>query len=368
MHINLFLIPFVIVLGLLMGVNDTQKNRKWYLFLCGAVLIFVATMRSPEWFTYTYSIDTLKYREYFESSFDMSWSELWNSAMARYFGFDNDADIGFLLLIKALGVFTHDFYIYSILADLLFFIPFCIILYRYCNSMKQLIFAFVFYIALVQSFLISGARQVFALGFDLMALLFFIDKKHLLSILLFLVGITIHFSSILFIIPLLMIWFGFNPRTLKVLHGLCFIVFPIVLMMPNTIISFMGNAVGMEKYTAYGEGDIMGGGITFILLMELLSLFCLIAIKKKDIINTSMLQNFYVMAPLFTILVPLIVSNGTMIRISLYYYLFLILLVPCAIDCMFQKNNRTIAYVVAIGALAFLCLKSDTIYYFYWQI
>ena len=83
MHINLILIPFVIILGLIMGSNDTPKNRKWYIILCSAVLLFVAAMRSPEWMTYTYNIDTLNYQGYFENAIAMDWGEFWHAVVLR---------------------------------------------------------------------------------------------------------------------------------------------------------------------------------------------------------------------------------------------------------------------------------------------
>ena len=130
----------------------------------------------------------------------------------------------------------------------------------------------------------------------------------------------------------------------------------------------MGNAVGIEKYAAYGKGVIQGGATTFIILIELLSLFCLIAIKKDHLAANANIRNFYVMAPLFTIFAPLIKSNGSMARIAVYYYLFLVLLVPYALDCMFTKRDRSLAYVIAIGALSYLTLSDGGMnYYFFWQ-
>ncbi len=367
MHINLFLVPFIIILGLILGKKDTPQNRKWYVVICSIVLVLVAALRSPEWMTNAYDIDTLKYREHFEDSFYMNWRDLWNSAVARYSGFDDDADIGFLILLKIMGFFTHNFYVFSILVDLIFFIPFGKLLIRFCTSMKQIMFAFVFFVSLALIFFIGGARQIFAMGFDLFALLSIIDNKKIRAALFFLIGVTIHFSSILFLIPLLMISVGLKPKLLKLLHLLCFILFPVSLLMPNEIISFMGNAIGMERYAVYGESAIMGGGVTFIILIETLSLFCLIAIKKRDIQNSRTLQIFYVMAPLFTFFAPLIYSNGSMIRISFYYHFFLFILVPQAIECMFEKANRSYAYVALIGALAILTMKSEMVYYFFWQ-
>lgn len=368
MHINLILIPFVIILGLLLGNNDTAKNRKWYIIICSAVLLFVAAFRSAEWMTFQYQIDTLNYKEYFERSFDMDWSELWSLILGRYVGMNEDFDIGFIGLEKIIGLFTSDFYIYSFLADLLFFVPFGIILYRYCTSIKQVIFAFVFYIALIQTLLWGGARQVFSIGFDLMAFLSITDRKRILTIIFLLLGVSIHFSSLLFVAPLMMIWLNTNPRILKMLHAICFLLFPVVLMMPNEIIVFMGNASGLEKYADYGGHAIQGGATTFIVLIEFLSLFSLFSIKQHYLASNKAIHDVYVMAPLFTLLAPLIHANGSMTRIALYYYLFLSVLVPYAIDCMFKGSTRNMVYTITIGVLSLLVISNGGMtYLFYWQ-
>lgn len=368
MYINYILIPFVIVFGLIFSSNDTKRNRLIYIILCSVVLIFIAAMRSPEWMTNTYHIDTLIYRGYFEDTFDMGWDEFWQTFYLRYFAGDNERDVGFVVLNKIISLFTHEFWVFSLIADLLFFVPFGIILYRYCSRVRQIMFAFIFYVAMVQIFFLGGARQMFSLGFDLMALIAIIDKKRFLAIVFFLLGMTIHFSSLLFALPLFAIWYDLKPGPLKTLHAVCFVVFPVVLMLPNQMIQLMGNAVGLEKYAKYGNDDVQGGSETFIFLIEFLSLFCLLAIKRNDLANSRTLRYFYVMAPLLTFFAPLIISNGSMIRISLYYHLFLTLLVPFAIDCAFGKRNSGAVYAVAIGALSFLTLAGGSItYYFFWQ-
>ena len=299
----------------------------------------------------------------------MDWNEFQRLFYLRYITGADENDVGFLALNKLISLFTHEFWLYSLIADLIFFVPFGIILYRFCTRTSQIMFTFIFYISLVQIFFLGGARQMFSLGFDLMALLAVIDKKRIRAIIFFLIGLTIHFSSLLFALPLLAIWYDLKPRTLKTLHAVCFVVFPVVLMFPNQMIQFMGNTVGMEKYAEYGAIAVQGGSETFIFLIELLSLFCLLSIKRNDLANSQTLRYFYVMAPLLTFFAPLIISNGSMIRISLYYHLFLTLLVPFAIDCAFGKKNSGAVYAIAIGALSFLTLSGGGItYYFFWQV
>lgn len=367
MRINLFLIPFVIILGLLFVNNDNKRNRRLYIVICSAVLLFVAAMRSPEFMTYTYHIDTLSYKDIFEQYSDISWKEIGTLIKARIHGV-TDEDIGFVVFIRIIAFFTHDFYIYSIIAHLLFFVPFGMILYRYCTSTRQIVFAYVFYISLIQILFLGGGRQNIAVGFDLMALLSIINGKKVRSIVLFLIGVTIHFSSFLFLAPLLMIWFGVGPKTLKTMHVVLFVMFPVALIIPHQIVSFMGSLSGVERYAMYGETAVLGSSYTFIILIELLSLFCLVAIKKRDLSNDN-IRFFYIMVPLFTFLAPLIRSDGAIIRVSFYFHLFLTILVPFGIDCMFTERNRKIAYFVAIAALSFLALRNGgTQYYFFWQI
>ena len=369
MHINLFLVPFVIVLGLLYGHRDSKRNRLSYILVCSIAFILIASLRSPEWMTNIYGIDTLNYKGYFEDTFDMGWNEFSQSFYMRYMMNDDEHDMGFVALNKIISLFTHEFWIYSMVADLLFFVPFGIILYRYTTSTKQIMFAFVFYVALVQVFFLGGARQMFSLGFDLMALLAILDRKRILAIVWFLIGVTIHLSSFLFIIPLLMIWYGVSPTVLKFLHAICFIVFPVVLMFPNEMIMFMGNTMGMEKYAEYGKGAVQGGSENFIFLIETLSFFFLLAISRKVLRANRNIRNFYVMAPLLTFFAPLVISNGSMIRVSLYYHIFIVLLVPYAIDCAFGKKNSGMVYAGAIGILSLLTLSGGGItYYFFWQI
>lgn len=365
MHINLFLVPFVIILGLLFGNNDTKRNRRLYIYICSAVLLFVAAMRSPEWIAYSYGIDTLAYKETYENTLDMNWDGFWTSVYQRYVLGIGDSDMGYFGLILLVGLFTHNFAIFSLIADLLFFIPFCIILYRYCSRTSQIMFAFIYYLALIQVFFLGGARQMFAIGFDLMAMLAIINNKTLKAGILFLIGLTFHMSSFMFLFPLLMLWKGLSPKTLKMLHIVSFLIIPVAFVASNSVIGFLGDLSGMERYSAYQEGDLIGTFI-FVTLIEALSFFCLLAIKTQDMNNYQYLRYFYVMAPFITFFG--VISKGTLIRIALYYHLFLTILVPFALERLFKEKDRKIAYIITIGVLALMTIFSNNAeYYFYWQ-
>jgi len=367
MQINFILTLFIIFSGLFFSTKDNKHNRGIYIIVCCAILLLVAALRSPDWFTDRYGLDTLGYKNYFESTLNQGWKEILSIISQHYSSIN--FDIGFTILNIILGWFTDSFYLFSLFADLLFFIPLGIILYRYSTNIYQLIFAFIFYLALIQVFLLAGARQIYAIGFDMMAFLCVIDRKRWLTIIFFLLGVSIHLSSLLFLIPLLMIWFNVKPQTLKLIHVICFILFPLILLSPNQFILLLSAASGSERYANYGLGEISGGASTFIFLIEALSLLCLIAIRTSDLKKNTTLRSFYVMVPLFTIFAPLVRGNGAMIRTSLYYHLYLMLLVPFAIDYLCKKDTRLLANYVAIIALAYFALKGGSSeYYFFWQI
>lgn len=368
MNVNLFVLPFVIIMGLLLGSNDSKKNRGIYIFLCCSLFLFFGSMRNSEWFTQTYGIDTASYKFMFENTFDMNWNDFLASVVNRYVYKVSEDDIGFLGLQWFVSNFTHDFQIYSLIVELLFFVPFGILLYRYATSMRQIIFAFVFYVALIHVFILGGGRQMYAIGLDILAVMTIIRGKKCLSIFLVLLGVSIHFSSILSLIPIFVIWLNMGARTLKNIHLTTLLLFPIVLLLPNPIIRFMGNLVSIQKYVDYGMGEIVGGTSTFIILLESLSLFILFAIKINDLNKDVIMRKLYIMVPLFTIFGPLIYSNGSMIRITLYFYIYIVLLFPFAMDVLFKKTYRNLAYIFSICALSLLILKNGGEYYFFWQI
>ena len=366
MQIGYFLQAFVILGGILLGIRDSKKNRGIFILLCSAMFLFVGSMRSPEWFTSMYGIDTYSYHLLFEQVFDMDWQEFMTRAAYRYLTGQGEDDIGFLGLRWIISFVTHDFAIYSLIIELLFFVPFGLLLYRYSTAMRQVIFAYMFYYALVHVFILAGGRQMFALGVDVLAVMSMMEDHKWRSLVLLFIGMTFHLSSALVAIPIILIWLDVKPWSLKMLHILSFILFPIVYLYPNEIIRFMGNSIGMEKYADFGKGAIAGGANSFIILLGLLSLIIFVAIRSKQLSTNKVIKSLYVMAPLFTFFGPLINSNGSMIRITLYLYIYIVLLFPFSMDILFKDKERNMAYIIAIGALAFLS-GGGLEYYFYWQ-
>jgi hypothetical protein len=361
MHINLIIFPLIILLGLIFGSSDSPKNRKRYIIFVTIILMLEASLRSL-----SVGSDTASYYNQFYNIQGMTWSEIWQRVIERYLHNISDYDVGYIVLQKVIGLFTSSWQVFVFLAQLTFFIPLGKLMYRYSNKMIQLVFAYVLYVALFHISALSGGRQLYAIGMSIMSFMYLNQKKYTISIMYILLGTLIHMTCLLGFLPIILSKLKIN--LFKKIHLITLGLVPIVIVSVNRIIVFMGSAVGMEKYASYGTGEIMGGAWTFISLLLLSSVFIYFAFKKKDLQQNKSLANLYTMVPLFTFFGPLIHSNGSMIRISMYFHLYLMLLIPFALDKIFKGNFRIVVYIIVILTLLILSLRDGgLIYHFYWQ-
>lgn len=310
--------------------------------------------------------DTLNYLDKFQDAISMSWADIPMRLIERYVLGTEETDVGFILLEKIVASFTSSFQLFTFIVDLLFFVPFGVFLYRSTSNYYQLVFAFVFFISLIYIFILFGTRQMLAMGFELIGFLYITKEKYIKAILITLVGALIHMSMLLCVPFIIACWFF--RKWEKLLHALSIALFPIVLLFTQQVLAFMGGIMEMERYKKYGEEDVQGGANVFILMLFLLSLFCFFAIKKKHLKQSEWLQKMYMALPFLTITGPLIHSNGSMIRISLYFFIYLMILVPIAMELSLPKILVKRAYVVSIGALIIMKLLSGGIEYdFFWN-
>lgn len=361
MEINYLIYSIVILSALIFrGAGNTEKNRRFFIIFNIAVLILEVVLRSL-----SVGSDTHVYYFLFHKYSSMSWNEIWEQFVNRY-TVGGTEDIGYVLLVKLIGSITHSWFVYTFFTDLMFFIPFGILLYRYAKDFWQLTLGFLIYITLFHVIALSGGRQLFAMGFGIMSIMYLDQKKYLKSVIVILIGSLIHQSLLLCLLPVALCFL--KPAGLKIAHVICFLLIPVVILNVNSILVFMGEVAQNEKYMRYGQSDVIGGGITFVMLLELCSILFFFAFKKESIRLNQSLQVLYTTVPLFTFFGPTIYSNGSMIRISMYFHLYMVLLMPYAIDTIFKKS-RIHAYCIIMLLLIYLGLTASgrLTYYFFWQ-
>lgn len=361
MYINQIIFPLIIILGLLFGISDNSKSRKYFIILITLILMLETSLRSL-----SVGSDTPSYYYMFYKVQDMSWGEIWEQFVGRYLYNTSEEDIGYLLMQKIITTFTSSWQLFVFLAQLTFFIPLGKLMHRFSTKMIHLVLAYVLYVSLFHIIALSGARQLYAIGMSIMAFLYLDQKKYAKSILFIFLGTILHMSCLLSFLPLIASML--KGKYLRTIHVISFAFVPIVIINVNQIIFSMGTAVGVEKYANYGTNQISGGAWSFIAILLLSSLLIYIAFRKTDLLRNQTTANLYVMVPLFTFFGPLIHSNGSMIRISMYFHLFLLLLLPLAFDKLFKGQFRTIIYFIAIAVLLVLSLRNGgLVYHFFWQ-
>lgn len=360
MNIKAVLFIIIILLGFLLSTGDgsLEKKRKWYVIIIISLLILESSLRSvsvgPDTRGYFYDFVSVKFQ---------TWKDIFSSFKAIYIEGEGK-DAGYLIFVKFIQTISLNFNVFLFACALVFFVPLGIILYRYSTHMWQLVFAFSLYIALFHIVALSGIRQQIAIGFSFMALLQLGKDHNWKAILLIVVGSLVHISALFFLlVPFIKI---VCPRWVKTIHLFSFATIPFAIVFAGVILLFFASFLANDYYASYADTGSSGGAYTYIILMELLSLFCFFAFKKENIQNDPKLSLLYITLPLATMAVPLISLNGAMIRIGQYFTLYMMLLVPRAIDSMFKtKNIKNLLYFSMIIIL--VILGGSYHYMFFWQ-
>lgn len=360
---NITLVNFIVVVFLALvfsGIGNSEKNKKLYIFFVLLWLLFETAVRGL-----SVGSDTQSYYEMFNNTCRTEWKDILNMFVDTYRYQANEEDIGFVLLQKIISIFTTNWCVFVFISGLLFYVPLGVLLYRYCKTFWHLTIALLIFVALFQIIPLSGGRQLQAMGLCIISFMYLDQDKYKQAIIFVLIGALIHESCLLCLLPIALS--KLKPNILKTLHAISLMMIPVAVRYVNQLIVFMGETIGSEKYANYGKGFIQGDAITFIILLELVSLFVLIGIKHKDLINNKTLLKFYTMVPCFTVFVTTVYSNGSMIRASMYFHLYIMMLIPYAIDLFFKKSN-IIVYWVFVAFLMFFSFKSSGVSYcFIWD-
>lgn len=362
MNIVLYLFLYVIVLGcFFITRKNTPRIRLIYIVLVLTALTLESSLRGL-----SVGSDTLNYYYYFENVKYTSWEEILHHFYLRYVFNDGTFDEGYSVYQKLFQLLSGDFHLFLFTSALFFFVPFGLLLYRYTKTNWELLFIFVFYVSLFNMIAMSGVRKEIALGLSILSLLFYYDKAYLKAAIALAIGTTIHMSILLIVlVPLV----GLLPLKIqRTLHLAIFFMIPYVISNTADLIVNMADVLDNEKYRQYGESEAQGGAWTFVILMELLSLFCLIAFWNVKLKKEIVTRYFYPMLPLLTFFAPFILQSGSMIRISQYFHLYILLLLPVAIELSINKKEIKPLYAFLIVVLILLAMKSSTLdYVFFWQ-
>lgn len=361
------IVLYIVIIGLGLSFIIFKKNspqaRRYYIRIIVILLILESGLRSvmvgPD--TYSYF---LEFNGVPMESWDMIFQNFYNTYVLG-----EGKDAGFHFVIKIIQLFSTNFNVFLLVIAVLFYIPLGRILYENTTSILQLMFALTLFVALFQIIALSGIRQQIATGGCLTAYLLLSRDRYVLAILMVSLSATIHISSLLFFLIIGMYILNAKAQfdICKPLHIISLLLIPIAISQARSIILYLASFIANDYYSAYGDKSAAGGAGTYVLFIMLLSLFCLIFISKKALNSSKQLKLMYFTVPFATMLSPLVMFDGAMIRLGQYFTLFFMMLFPLGVELKF-RDSQNLIYTIVIVALMILSLNNDFNYTFFWQI
>lgn len=342
----------ILILGTL--VTNTRKESINFLFLIMAILWAIIGLRDV-----TVGPDTLGYTEDFMRFSRMSFSEMWKLAFTT-------KEPLYVIVSWFPSVFTTNYTAFLLIWALF---PVCS-LYKVFrvelqDSKDFLIAMLIFFLLGLFAFYVAGIRQTAALSLvffagtkylsllNLGGLKFVMRDRKLYSfILLIVLAYLIHNSSILFLLAIPFLFVKVYWWYLVLVFGLFFIGKYVQI---DQVVLLSGLFLG-DRFATYGTVYESSQNISALIMQIILFLICFL-VKNKLIRRNSQNNFFFNMLFLGLIFQSLSEVIAEMARISFYFSMFAMVLVPHAFK-EYPSNCRKFVYfgfvVVSLYYLFFL--------------
>lgn len=344
-RIIIFILVFLYYLFLGEKRNNPKAKNKLVWFSC-ALLILQSGLRHVE-----VGADTIGYYSGFMNTMKMGWSELLLVT-------SESRDPGYRIVAKAFSSIIPEWQVYLIALATLFYYAMGRLWQRYINSAEGVLLATVLVLSLFNVIALSGIRQMITMSISMLLIPYIEQKKWKVVVPVLLLGSFIHLS-ILFVFAFIPLQY-IKKGKYKMLIGLAIIMIPIVIVYARTIVGFMAMQTENEYYMGYAETVNEAKPYAYIALCSIISLFLFINYKSLKNAPTF----FSSALVLMTLSFPLIIQDGTMIRIGQYFTIYIMLSIPLVLD---GKQSKNLFYFGMISVLLLFMLNSKFDYHFFWE-
>ena len=289
--------------------------------------------------------DTPNYLSRFNELLKTPWS-----AIFKYFSVYNadydERDQGYFIFTKLYQVFSDNFTGFMFVTAIVFIVPLGVMINKYVKSSIGTILSFIIYFALFSNIVDCLMRQAISLAVILIAIKYILSRNWLKYFGLVFIAFTIH-SSAAIAVP-----FYFLPKFCLSRKWLLLsiIASPFLILSSKFFLShFVGSVY--EKYI----NDEGFGVITLFLLLLMVSIASYLYFNKIKLVKDYELLISGAIGSM--LMSPFIYMGGTLARISYYYILIIVPLIPVIFDnAINNKSRRAILYICSIGFfLFFIC-------------
>ena len=353
-----YILLLLVVLYFCLRNYKYKTASKIFIFITSIVLILVSGLRHEGVGT-----DTYNYIMSYENIQYTSWDEILHNFFQRAFMPKDyqDRDPGLSVIMKSLYTMGLDAreWLFFVAAFLL--TPLGIVVYKFSENLKVVLYTYVFYVALFYGYLpYSAVRQSVAFAFVLWAFLLLRNRRFVFAFISIMLGAIVHRSAF---IALPIIPFLFTKRT-KLLYVLSIILFLAILVMREQFVTLLlGDDNIYGEYNSYYSNNQQGKPINIILLMighYLLSMFYVWKYRNFSLQNRIIVLSS---AACFA-LTPLIWVNPTALRTISYYGVFFPMLF--AMMCGSVKYGRFLLFML-IMVFLYYTYTQDSNYNFMWE-
>jgi transmembrane protein EpsG len=308
--------------------------------------------------------DTYQYFQLFEDVKLSSWTSVYNDLL-NYYRFGIGKDIGYLFFEKTIQIFTNEFQLFLFVVAIIFFSALGNFIYRNTTKLNDAVLAFLIYFVMYfTTFSTSTIRQSLSTAAALYGYELIKKRKLFKFIILILFASLIH-KSVLIFLPF---YFISNLKKEKIFLLFTLLIFPVVFIYRVSLGDYFMIATGYEEYYQF-DGAGAYNFTAFFVLISIIALF-----RRKLIIKNNFRARAYFFAfGLVLILLPLSWIHPAALRITMYFSLFMLLLIP---EILTSYNNvspmfRRNIFIYTIIFFIFLFIQSNwdnpSIYGFFWE-
>ncbi|MBE6400925.1 MAG: EpsG family protein [Verrucomicrobia bacterium] len=309
--------------------------------------------------------DTISYRFWFERVELQSWGEIFSGLFTSWGAEDRVRDPLYALYTKTFQIFSTNYRAFMFFVLGCFYLPFARWLYKYVLSFDGLILAFVFFLTMFFPFVMTGYRQTLALAVCLVAYDFIVKRKLGWFLLFMAVAVLFHKSAAVF----LPFYFLSRIKQTSLVLWVALLAFPIVFYFRTQFAVFLAGIAADENYMNYalGEGEL-GAPVNFTLLFLVVALFSAI-MSSPTCRSLPDSRPYFVAVALALLFLPLPWLNPVLMRVVMYYAVFLHLCLP-AIGQSWERRasgmGRTMVLVSVVTVIAFTFLRGGA-FFFMWE-
>lgn len=204
------------------------------------------------------------------------------------------------------------------------------------------------------TFSMAGLKQTMAMAFALLAFNYLVEKKYIVSIILFFISIFFHLTAMVMIFAVLIYLLKKNKLVLFAL----LVVFIVTLLYYNAILSYVLGYMDNEHYSTYLNDTSYYSAVVlilqiFILMISVLFIKRYLSNNKKEAIMMYGMCGLGIISQVFAFAV------ASAFRLSFYFSVFGIVLLPKALRYEKDGQKRSIWIIVLYSLFIFYFLYTN---------